>query len=262
MVTANQLPQHVIKELSLGSDVRQGQISDQVKRVQEWLTFHTFATTIDRDFGPATERCVKNFQQAKGLPVTGVVDQATYKKLVEPLIKALKEIHPSPNETLGSLVLKYAKQHLAQHPIELGEDNRGPWVRTYMDGNEGAAWKWCAGFVTFILKQACATLDRPMPIPGSFGCDELSRQAKDRGLLVKDSSIVNGSVSWSTLEPCCIFLVRKTSTDWVHTGFAFEKDGNTFETIEGNTNDAGSSNGFEVCKRTRSLDKKDFIRLL
>lgn len=260
MVTAN-LPSHIVQEISFSSEVKRNQTGNKVKQVQEWLEFHHFATAIDSDFGPATERCVKNFQEQKELPITGVVDQATYIRLVEPLTKALKPIQPSPNETLGDLVLKYAKQHLSQHPIELGGQNRGPWVRVYMDGKEGVDWPWCAGFVTFILKQACAALDCSMPISGSFGCDELAHQAHHKGRFVSGSSIENHTASWNTLKPCCIFLVRRSSGDWTHTGFAFNKDNDTFSTIEGNTNDTGSPEGYEVCQRTRSLSSKDFIRL-
>jgi hypothetical protein len=35
-----------------------------------------------------------------------------------------------------------------------------------------------------------------------------------------------------------------------------------FKTIEGNTNDEGVSNGFEVCMRSRSYKDKDFILLV
>jgi len=36
---------------------------------------------------------------------------------------------------------------------------------------------------------------------------------------------------------------------------------NSFATIEGNSNEEGSSNGFEACARQRGYDKKDFIRI-
>ena len=59
----------------------------------------------------------------------------------------------------------------------------------------------------------------------------------------------------------CVFLVRRTSNDWMHTGFAFNGADTVFETIEGNTNDGGSANGFEVTTRHRSTGSKDFVRL-
>jgi Putative peptidoglycan binding domain len=261
MIAAKNLMPHLLQELSFDVQIRRDQNGDKVKRVQEWLTYHGFGTAIDSDFGPATERCVRNFQSAKGLPVTGIVDQSTYKKLVEPLAKVLEDIHPSPNETLSSMVLKYAKQHLAKHPIELGGQNRGVWVRTYLEGNEGEAWAWCAGFVTFILQQACTTLNQPLPIPGSFDCDVLGNQAKQKTLFVSDRDILNNSIPWTSLEPCCIFLCQDAS-GWHHTGFAIEKnDDDTFSTIEGNTNHNGSSDGYEVFQMVRTLNGKDFIRL-
>jgi hypothetical protein len=158
------------------------------------------------------------------------------------------------------MVLKYAKQHLAQHPIELGGQDRGVWVRTYMEGNEGRHWAWATGFVTFMLKQACATLNQPLPL-GSFNSDDLVNQAKQKDLFVSGSDILDGSIPWASLEPCCIFICQD-GTGWYHPGFVCEKyDDNTFSTIEGNTNDDGSPEGYEVCQRVRSLNGKDFIRL-
>ena len=193
-------PTHVSKELVLSSIVKKGDNGTNVKRVQEWLSLRGFGTDIDSDFGPATERCVKAFQQANHLSVTGIVDQATYNSLVSPLKAALQAISVSPDEKLPSLVLKYAQQHLAQHPLEMPRGNRGPWVRIYMEGNEGTDWPWCAGFVTFILKQACLTLNRSMPIAGSFGCTELAQQAKAKHLFVRSNDIANGTEPFSVSE--------------------------------------------------------------
>ena len=253
-------PAHVSKELVLSGVVKKGDNGTNVKRVQEWLSLRGFGTGIDSDFGPATEHCVKDFQQANHLSVTGIVDQVTYSSLVSPLKAALQAIPVTPNDKLPDLVLKYAQQHLDQKPLEMGGDNRGPWVRVYMDGHEGTEWKWCAGFVTFILEQACLTLNCSMPIAGSFACNELAQQAKDKHLFVRSNDIANGSVSWQSLNSCCIFLVRKNS-QWSPTGFVCQPDEDPFSTIEGNTNDEGSANGYEVCERTRSLSEKDFIRI-
>ena len=42
-------PSHVTRELSFDQDIRRGDVSPRVKRVQEWLTFNGFATSIDSD---------------------------------------------------------------------------------------------------------------------------------------------------------------------------------------------------------------------
>ena len=256
------LPQHAVNELMFSSPIKRNDFGSKVKRVQEWLSLHDFSTTIDSDYGPATEQCVRDYQDAKQLPSTGIVDRATYTSLTEPLSNALREITLTEDETIASLSLKYARQHLSEHPREIGGQNCGPWVRAYMDGNEGKEWAWCAGFVTFVTKQACTTMGHPLPIPGSFDCWELARQAKESELFISEDSLNTASWSAQDLSPCCIFLLKDGSGHWSHTGFACgDQCLTTISTIEGNTNDDGNAEGYEVCKRTRSLEGKDYIRL-
>ena len=254
-------PAHVAKERTFPGTVAKGASGMSVKRVQEWLTFHGFATPVDGGFGPATETCVEEFQSTKGLNSTGTVNASTWEAFVAPLNKTLQLPKVKSGDTLGDVILKVAKQHLAEHPIELGGNNRGAWVRVYMGGNQGPEWLWCAGFVTFVMKQACMALEQQTPIAGSYSCDSLAYQAKEAGLFVKGTDIEKENVTWPELGTSQIFLVRQTSTDWTHTGFSFEGAGATYTTVEGNTNDEGIAEGYEVCQRTRSVTKKDFIRL-
>jgi hypothetical protein len=251
--------------------IKQGATGTDVKRIQEWLCIHEFNTDIDQDFGPHTAQQVRAFQQAKGLQSTGIVEEKTYKALVTPLEQALNPIQLLARDTLPTVVLRYAEQHLKHHPIELtesGQGNCGPWVRVYMDGNDGHYWYWCAGFVTFVVRQACRALRRSMPIPRTFSCAELGSTAIDTGTLVSGDDILSGQVSWSSLSPCAIFLRRDpnppSSRDrWTHTGFCIKGNSNQFLTIEGNANDDCSANGYEVCQNPRYLDSLgyDFIRL-
>ena len=89
--------------------------------------------------------------------------------------------------------------------------------------------------------------------PGDIGCFRVEAREELAGKAVEDGT------SSGELGQCQIFLVRQSATDWIHTGLAFNRSEEIFSTIEGNTNDEGSANGYEVCRRTRSMAKKDFI---
>lgn len=237
-----------MSDLELNKSLQRGDKGGQVKLIQEWLSLHGEHVGIDGDFGPATLSAVLSFQNKSELPSTGIVDVKTFEKLIAPMQAALRPIQPN-NLVLGELVVAYAKQHLAQHPCETGGQNMGPWVRLYMNGEEGTPWAWCAGFVSFCLKNACNTLGVPLPIRTSFSVDQLAASAKQVGRFIDQNGIKPGS----------FFLVRKSPTDWIHTGIVVSAAAETFQTIEGNTNDDGSREGYEVCARTRAYGKTDFI---
>jgi hypothetical protein len=218
------------------------------------VTLHGFHTVVDGAYGPATARCVEGFQRKKRLRVDGVVNRTTFEALVAPLVRATREIDPG-RRSLGRLVVAYARQHLREHPREVGGQNCGPWVRLYMDGNEGADWPWCAGFVSYLLEQACRTIGAPLPLETSFSCDWLASSAQQSGIFVTERQ----ARSSTRITPGSVFLVRRTSTDWTHTGIVLRPEGDVFHTIEGNTNDDGHREGYEVCQRVRSFSDKDFI---
>jgi len=253
-----QYPGYLAKETTFPGQLANGAKSMAVRRVQEWLCFHGVQTSVDNGFGDATEQAVKSFQTVRGLTTNGKVDANTWKALVAPLHAVVADLSP-PGSALDGLCLRAARQHLKQHPIEIGGDNRGPWVRAYMNGNDGPGWFWCAGFVTFLLSQATLQLGVAMPIPGSISCDTLAAQARKANRYVSGTTLEKGKAAPDALGKCFIFLVRRSSSDWTHTGLGFNLQGNTFSTIEGNTNDDGGRNGFEVCSRTRSVPEKDFI---
>lgn len=245
-----------MNDLVLDKDYKKGMKGKKVGLIQEWLCLHGYHIVIDSDFGDATDAAVRQFQKEKRLEVNGIVRKETFEKLVLPMTKALEEISPG-KKGLGQMVVVYAEKHLEQHPREVGGQNKGPWVRLYMQGNEGSDWPWCAGFVSFILKQACKSLNVSPPIQTSFSCDSLAAGAKGRGLFLKESE----AMQKSTIVPGSLFLVRRTSTDWVHTGIILSAENNIFNTIEGNTNDDGDREGYEVCRRIRNYENKDFILL-
>jgi hypothetical protein len=231
-----------------------------VERVQEWLTLNDIAVVIDGQFGPATEYAVGRLQSRRGLPKTGQVDTATYEELTEKLHRALAP-PTSPSSSFGAAVVAAARQHRSERPREVGGVNRGPWVRVYMEGNDGPAFLWCAGFACFMVRQAAWHLDVPVPLRPTFSCDVLSQDAQTDGRFVAERDIDNGVTSLDDLPRGSFFVQRRTANDWNHVGIVVAAGDQVIETIEGNTNEGGSREGYEVCVRIRNLKSKDFVRV-
>jgi hypothetical protein len=252
---------HAATELQF-TQVGVGSRGVAVRRLQEWLTLRGYPVPIDDDFGEATERELARFRKKVGSTATGALDSKTWDALTSPLrtLVALTAADVA-SSTLSGVILAIARAHLAAAPREVGGPNAGPWARAYMKGHEGVDWPWCAGFVVSVIEQATSLRVTGSPVKHTFSCDSLAHDAKASGRFVNGTSIASGAKSWSKLGACQIFLVRLSPNDWTHAGFALSGKDNMFQTIEGNTNDSGHREGYEVTGRTRSLDKKDFIVL-
>ncbi len=227
-----------------------------ISEIQEWVTYHGFPTRVDNIMGPATRKCVEMFQAANGLPPSGLVDETTEQLLVRPLVEASTFVRQDNDdgtyERVRSTVVEIARLQLHYKAREIGGQNKGPWVRLYMDGREGRAWPWCAGFATWCLQMACWIHNASMPVPYAFGCDYLAAVAKHRGIF-RDGP--------EGIRPGHFFLVRKAPNDWQHIGIVedIDPESGVLTTIEGNTNDEGIAEGHEVCRRYRSIANRDFI---
>ncbi len=100
------------------------------------------------------------------------------------------------------------------------------------------------------------TIDTPLPIKTSFSCDFLAATAKEIGIFLGESKIENRA----QITSGSLFLNRRTPTDWVHTGIVVQAKNDFFHTIEGNTNDEGSREGYELCKRIRGYKNSEVKR--
>lgn len=245
-------------ERSYTDDVAVGSKGPSARLVQEWLSLNDVRVAIDGQFGPASAAATRAFQRRAKLPVTGVVDRATFDRLVEPMTRVLQPITPPRGATLASMVAAYAHQHLAEHPREIGGQNMGPWVRLYMHGRHGVGWPWCAGFVSFVMQQAADSLRKPLPIAPSFSCDLLAADATRAGCFC--AGALAGAPS-TPVRPGALFLNRRVVGDWEHVGIVYRVEPDVFHSIEGNTNDAGDREGYEACRRVRGYENKDFVLL-
>ena len=91
----------------------------------------------------------------------------------------------------------------------------------------------------------------------SFSCDLLAASAQEHGRLLRGGP----GLDRGRITPGSLFLVRRSPQDWQHVGIVTATELDSIATIEGNTNDTGSADGYEVCRRTRGYTKKDFILL-
>ena len=241
--------------LDFPGKLRKNAVGPKVALVQGWLTLHGNQVVVDDEFGSATQRALRDFQAKRGLDPTGVLDQATWDALTAPMVAALQPI--TRRAPLGELVVAYAKQHLRQHAREI-PPNSGPWVRLYTGGKEGKSWPWCAAFATYMLKQAAETLAVGMAIPCTAACDVMAAKAGPRFLSAP------GPAARAKIRPGSFFVQRATGSErrlykYRHTGIVVEAHGDFMRTIEGNTNDEGSAEGYEVCARTRGYTNMDFV---
>jgi hypothetical protein len=260
------------KELAI-SDTQQRngpQVRKDILKIQSWLVLYEMShpgagtlTSIDGEFGPATDQAVKNFQKLNRLPVNGVVDDRLFAHLSAPLKQAFETVPTGRN--LRELVVNTAILHLENHPFELminKETNSGPWVRSYMDGHEGDSWFWCMGFVQAIIDQATSTLGKTYKtlMPPTYSCDSVGSFALTQKNLVRSVKLRNNP---ALAKPGDIFLIQKSAFDWVHTGIIVKAGAETIESIEGNTNSMGSRNGNAVFRRVRNFmqSKIDIVSL-
>ncbi len=244
--------------------LRKGSRGTDVRDLQEWLNLHDFGCGIDGDFGPATEAAVTAFQLNMNQPPVqfGEVDASTWQLLHRPIERATAiDRAAAVGMTLPEAIVYFAKQHLAQHPREVGGQNRGPWVRLYCSGRDGDVWAWCAGFVSYIIGQACEATGATRPIRSTVSCDVLALAAEQQGQLVRYASASRSTRRLPQPRAGDLFLVYRRDDDWAHTGIVTDATPSVVVTIEGNTNDEGSREGYEVCARRRSYSRLDFISL-
>lgn len=149
---------------------------------------------------------------------------------------------------LKDKVLEIAKAELGKCEIPKGS-NWGPDVQKYLSSvGIGFPASWCMAFVYWCTGGAADTLRLQNP-------------------LYRTGGVMN---QWYHLNPTMrhhdplagdIFIME-FAHGLGHTGFVESVQGDSVHTIEGNTNEDGSREGYEVARRVRKISSiKGFIRL-
>ena len=124
------------------ADYAVGDRGQEVIEIQKQLAvLHYNVGTVDGVFGPATEKAVKEFQAAKGLKVDGIVNDVTYRNLLN------KDLPPDRygNHMTTRSILKTAYSMLGV---------------PYMFGGMSPGGFDCSGFVCYVYGKAGISLPR------------------------------------------------------------------------------------------------------
>lgn len=123
--------------------------------------------------------------------------------------------------------------------------NAGPQVNQYLKSvglNPG--YSWCMAFVYWCCKEASVNA-RLIKTGGVL------RMWNEVGRDMKHSTPLTGDI-----------FIMDYGKGLGHTGFVERVEGMNIHTIEGNTNKEGSRNGYQVCRRIRTIAScKGFIRI-
>ncbi|MDX6182595.1 CHAP domain-containing protein [Flavobacterium sp. Fl-77] len=126
--------------------------------------------------------------------------------------------------------------------------NSGPEVEIYLKSvGLTRGYSWCMAFVFWCTQNAALQTKFKNPLKKTGGVLD---QYNSRPLLIQKVPQVGD-----------IFILD-LGKGLGHTGIVEKVTGNIIHTIEGNTNDTGSREGYKVCRRRREIKTmKGFLRL-
>ena len=144
-------------------------------------------------------------------------------------------------------IIKKAITQLGVEEIPRGS-NAGPEVEIYLRSvGLAKGYAWCMAFVYWVVNQSAIKTATKNPLKKTAGV--LDQYRACLSLVVK------------TPLPGDVFIMD-FGKGTGHTGFVEKVVGTKIHTIEGNTNDQGSREGYAVCRRKREISTiKAFIRL-
>lgn len=149
--------------------------------------------------------------------------------------------------SLQTATLKKAISQIGVEEIPRGS-NAGPAVEKYLKSvGLGKGYSWCMALVYWCTKESAIQLGLLNPLSKTGGVLDMYNKEKDLRV--------------TTPQPGDIFIMD-FGKGMGHTGIVEKVVGTTVYTIEGNTNDEGSREGYEVCRRKRQTKTiKGYLRL-
>lgn len=203
--------------------------------------------TVDGEFGPETKAHVKLWEKVHGLADTeGEVDAATWAELHA----AFMALPATGTNALRGEVVRLARSYIGVREQPLGS-NCGPEVDKFnkIAGTARGSY-WCLSFAYAVVALAAQNLRQAVPVLQSAYCPGLLAWAEQHGRITTDP------------KPGDIGLVKSGDAYRVqHAVLVDHVAGQLVQTVEGNSNDNGSSNGIGVFSLTRKKETMFYVSL-
>ena len=149
-------------------------------------------------FDTATFKAVRNFQSRHldkhnvPLEVDGEVGEVTWWALQNPrsivyggaINYGIMPLSEMGGSAIGRTALQFAINELNAGAGEQGGNNKGPWIRKYLqpaglaEGNS-----WCAAFISWCFLQAAGSDKKSMPFKYTAGARNIYNQLKQKGFI-------------------------------------------------------------------------------
>jgi hypothetical protein len=224
----------------MSATLKLGAEGKKVRTLQKLLSKQGYRVAVDGVFGRKTLNAVKAFQSqnldpnGQPLAVDGIVGPLTWWSLRNPkpdvIQPAAINFMEMPPEDLGGseqgrAALSVAIGEMRQGACEIGGNNRGPWVRKYLNDIVQEPASWCAAFVSWCLSQ----IPQGTQLHYSLGARDIMKQMKNRDWTHKPGS------GYNPLPGDLVFWWRVKLDGWQgHIGFVHQCQDGILYTIEGN----------------------------
>ncbi len=139
-------------------------------------------------------------------------------------------------------LIEIAYSQLGKEEIPRGS-NWGPDVKKYLNsvGLDFPA-SWCMAFVYWCVMETCKELVIKNPMVRTGGVLRQWREIEPKYRIPLEWEPKEGDI-----------FIQDYGHGLGHTGIIERVEGDILHTIEGNTNDTGSREGYEVCRRQRNV---------
>lgn len=130
--------------------------------------------------------------------------------------------------------------------------NSGPEVNQYLKSvGLGKGYAWCMAFVYWCVNKAAGEMGIQNPLVKTGGVLHQFNHTTLRKLPNRSAGVKPGDI-----------FIMQFGDGTGHTGFVEKVENGIVTTIEGNTNDDGSREGYEVARRQRPISSiKSFIQI-